>query len=472
MIKYISFENIRKLATSTENQPKEIKLEFREINILCGPNGSGKSTIIDSIRCLKEHHLLPYIPRENMTHDKTGMLTIKLADKPPVNIEFKSDIDSHIMKINKNYIGKISQDYSIHDIISRSLNFHFGNLKIAYKAPSIDLLSNEKFAEVLNKNSSHCIGLLRDGSDKKNAYIGNKEKLYIRLDDDSFPNIISLDAIPSGWKAFASIIIWLEEQQDNTICLIEEPETHLHPYLQRLLIKKIKEIQKSKNLQIFIASHSATFIDLTAWESDEVALFSSDGYTVTNQIDKVKLFSDLGIKPADALQSNGLLWVEGPSDRIYIKHWLHLYAKKNKKKNKKCFIENLHYSFILYGGALMKHYSSSNKDINLEEINKNILFIIDKDLGYESYKEKIKYDKKINKIITEKYTIEDYLPEKFFSKYFKKEDERTKPKSYNKIDLAIKFTEKYKSFYSSYNKNSKLPKFIEEIYNQIARWNM
>lgn len=120
MIKYISFENIRKLATSTENQPKEIKLEFREINILCGPNGSGKSTIIDSIRCLKEHHLLPYIPRENMTHDKTGMLTIKLADKPPVNIEFKSDIDSHIMKINKNYIGKISQDYSIHDIISRS----------------------------------------------------------------------------------------------------------------------------------------------------------------------------------------------------------------------------------------------------------------------------------------------------------------------------------------------------------------
>ena len=120
----------------------------------------------------------------------------------------------------------------------------------------------------------------------------------------------------------------------------------------------------------------------------------------------------------------------------------------------------------------MKHYSSSNKDINLEEINKNILFIIDKDLGYESYKEKIKYDKKINKIITEKYTIEDYLPEKFFSKYFKKEDERTKPKSYNKIDLAIKFTEKYKSFYSSYNKNSKLPKFIEEIYNQIARWNM
>ena len=68
----------------------------------------------------------------------------------------------------------------------------------------------------------------------------------------------------------------------------------------------------------------------------------------------------------------------------------------------------------------MKHYSSSNKDINLEEINKNILFIIDKDLGYESYKEKIKYDKKINKIITEKYTIEDYLPEKFFLNTSKK----------------------------------------------------
>lgn len=120
----------------------------------------------------------------------------------------------------------------------------------------------------------------------------------------------------------------------------------------------------------------------------------------------------------------------------------------------------------------MKHYSSSNQDINLEEINKNILFIIDKDLGYESYKEKIKNDQRINKIITEKYTIEDYLPEEFFSKYFKKEDERTKPKSYDKIDLSIKFTEKYESFDSSYNKNSQLPNFIEKIYNQIASWNM
>lgn len=282
MIKYISFENIRKLATSTENQPKEIKLKFRKINIICGPNGSGKSTIIDSIRCLKDHHILPYIPRENMTHDKTGTLTIELVDKSPVNIEFKSiDIGSHRMKINKIDIGKISQDNSIHDFISSYLNSYFGDLNIAYKAPSIDLLSNEKFAEVLDKNSSHCIGLLRDGYDKKNAYIGNKEKLYIRLDDDSFPNIISLDAIPSGWKAFASIIIWLEEQQDNTICLIEEPETHLHPYLQRLLIKKIKEIQKSKNLQIFIASHSATFIDPTAWESNE---------DCDEDIDKVALF--------------------------------------------------------------------------------------------------------------------------------------------------------------------------------------
>lgn len=527
-IESIIFENIRKLAMHSKDSNKELKgneLRFKKINIICGPNGSGKSTIIDSIRCLKEHTLLHSLSRENMRTNSDGKLIFEIDKIGIVGFVFNSyDIGMHKLymfyndRIYKGFVsnGNISCDILLgfNDILNDVLNkssscfttsfnmLDIEELSISYNTPNINISDKENFCKVLNKYSHYFIGLskgslpeyvysyseLDDSGDSDDfndnplfAYSkdDDKDSIYIYLNDDrKMPNKISLNAIPSGWRAFINIIIWLEDQKEETICLIEEPETHLHPKLQRILIENINRIQKERNLQVFIASHSTVFIDPLAWEDNDVALFSSDGYRIIDQIDKVELFSNLGIKPADALQSNGILWVEGPSDRIYIKNWLELYAKKYNKKN---MIENIHYSFILYGGAVMKYYSSSNHDINLTEINKNSLFIIDDDLGVESYKEKIKGDAKIKKLVTDGYTIEDYLPTEFFNFYFERVDSKkeegkkiTQTKvEIPKVNIASKFVqdEKYNDFDSSYEKDSKLKDFIEKIYDEINNWN-
>lgn len=39
---------------------------------------------------------------------------------------------------------------------------------------------------------------------------------------------------------------------------------------------------------------------------------------IDNYIDKVEILNDLDVKASDLLQSNGIIWVEGLSDRIYI----------------------------------------------------------------------------------------------------------------------------------------------------------
>lgn len=45
---------------------------------------------------------------------------------------------------------------------------------------------------------------------------------------------------------------------------------------------------------------------------------------IDNYFSKSELLNDLDIRASDLLQSNGIVWVEGPSDRVYVKRWIEL----------------------------------------------------------------------------------------------------------------------------------------------------
>ena len=108
---------------------------------------------------------------------------------------------------------------------------------------------------------------------------------------------------------------------------------------------------------------------------------------ITNQLEKHLILDDLNIKLSDFLQSNGIIWVEGPSDCIYIKHWLNLFYKDE-------FIEGVHYQFLLYGVKLLSHYNlemydnyseEDKKDfIDILSINRNSAIILDSDKKEEN----------------------------------------------------------------------------------------
>ncbi|SHU60945.1 Uncharacterised protein [Mycobacteroides abscessus subsp. bolletii] len=50
---------------------------------------------------------------------------------------------------------------------------------------------------------------------------------------------------------------------------------------------------------------------------------------------------DLGYRPSDLLQANYVVWVEGPSDRTYIRRWLQI-ANPDLQ-------EGIDYSIMFYG---------------------------------------------------------------------------------------------------------------------------
>ena len=171
---------------------------------------------------------------------------------------------------------------------------------------------------------------------------------------------------------------------DNYFFAFEELENNLHPAIQRRLFAYIRTVALNKKAHFIITTHSNIVID--QFSRDPLAQIyhvlhnqnESKVIPVKTYVEACGVLDDLDIRASDLLQSNGLIWVEGPSDRIYLTKFIELWSEGE-------IHEGTHYQCVFYGGRLLAHLSSEMPGTDIDNLikilltNRNAMMLIDSD---------------------------------------------------------------------------------------------
>ncbi len=254
--------------------------------------------------------------------------------------------------------------------------------------------------------------------------------------------LVSLSRSGSGLKTVILVLLnllvipHLENQPKSAyVFAFEELENNLHPSLLRRLLRYIDSYATKEKATFFLTTHSSAALDMFG-ASDHAQIIhvrhdgiSATAQTITTHFDRCGILSELGAKPSDLLQANGVLWLEGPSDRIYLNRFIELFSDDSLQ-------EGTHYQCAFYGGSVLANSQftepeAENAELaNLLRLNANIALVCDGDrtadtvTGSELKDRVARVFTEIAKVphafvwITEAKEVENYIPGAVWAKVY------------------------------------------------------
>lgn len=191
---------------------------------------------------------------------------------------------------------------------------------------------------------------------------GDKWMIYL---DEKAKGRIALADSGSGLKTILLVLLnmlvlpALEGKDSSKYAFaFEELENNLHPGLQRRLLKYIQDKLAGVSAVAFITTHSPAVIDMFSRGNDaQILHVIHDGQAarvleVVGSEDGHGVLDDLDVKASDLLQANGVVWVEGISDVIYLRRWIELLCHQ---EGLPVPVEGSEYAFMEYGGRCLSH---------------------------------------------------------------------------------------------------------------------
>jgi hypothetical protein len=276
----------------------------------------------------------------------------------------------------------------------------------------------------------------------------------------------------------------------------EELENNLHPAIQRRLFRYLRERAVRDKCRFFVTTHSNVVIDLfTGDDQAQILHVKHDGScasvaTVETSVHGGYVLDDLDVRASDLLQTNAVVWVEGPSDRIYFNKWVELMTDGELS-------EGVHYQCLPFGGSANAHFSFDAPE-DVEElvaamrINRHAILLIDRDKAAAGEKLKPHTERLLKEIdlvggygwITAGKEVENYIPTDVFRliwknpnlkgpdpssdvlEYVAKHEKKSKPK---KVELARRISEVL--MLPAISVTLDLKSQLDEVCKRIREWN-
>ncbi len=215
----------------------------------------------------------------------------------------------------------------------------------------------------------------------------DKDVVHVKEGDDEDRPIYDLG---DGIQSIILLTYKVFMAEKPTMFFIEEPEHFLHAGLQRTLIETFA---KHKEHMFFMTTHSNHVLDL-AQERDDISIQQVSRVNgeskVQASLDYGELLNELGVRASSVLLANCSIWVEGVTDKLYLRAYLNKYIEElgdeDKKSKLKSYHENLHFVFTEYQGSNITHWDFSNdlendgSETPAKRLNRNILLIADADI--------------------------------------------------------------------------------------------
>jgi hypothetical protein len=268
------------------------------------------------------------------------------------------------------YVSRLTEGHSVFTGLEL-----YNTLKDKLLGEPEDRDAVRRYEEFLSYNffDSKSITLIpREGDNTVHVKIGNEKQLSLFNLGDGLQNLI---------------IITFNMFMESERCLffIEEPDLCMHPGLQRAFIDTISNLNHH---QYFITTHSNHFLDMTLDFSDiSVYLFRKNVeeadpkfcIRLVSSRDQ-NLLQDLGVRNSSVFLTNATIWVEGITDRLYLKAYMRKYIDENFKEQSDRednsitkLKEDYHYTFVEYQGSNLKHWSFNPDDEEDERIKASFM---------------------------------------------------------------------------------------------------